>query len=169
MKKTFSRITAFLVVLCMSLGCTSAVFASTAEENVHSSDSGRKILYQDENILLYQSKDEPADVIYDTNSVTRESNYGNVWLDRTGSGSFRVYNTHTGKIGVTWKVESSSNSSYAQIYMTTAGNIPVLATKTVRPSDGDVHLVISNGASYYDVHYLGYTTVGMRIMCWTYK
>ena len=166
------------LILSINVLCSNAVVfaenwtANTScqtEAGIESEANERKILYQADGILLYQSKEDSKGDCTSTISATEEDNYGNVWLNKSSTGKFSVHNTHTGKIGVTWKVESSSDDSHAQIYMTTKSGLVVLLTKDVYPSDGDVHLEISNGASDYYVHYIATTSVGMRIMCWTYK
>lgn len=166
--KNLKRLLAVCLGLCL-LTCSSVSTLATAQENdVSSTDDGVKILYQDENVLLYQSKEDSSSV---SPLLVNENNYGNKWINSTSYGqSFNVYSTYTGSTGVTWKVESSSNSSYAQIYMTTPSGIPVLATRRVSPSDGDVHLRLTNASiGNYTVHFDGYTTVGMRVMCWLYQ
>lgn len=165
--KKIKRLLAVCLSLCL-LTCSSVSTLASAQENdVSSKNDGVKILYQDENVLLYQSKEDSSSI---SQVVARESNYGNKWINRTSYGqSFNVYCTLTGSRGVTWKVESSSNSSYAQIYMTNPLGLTVLQTKKVKPSDGDVHLQLKNAVTgNYTVHFDGYTTVGMRVMCWIY-
>lgn len=165
--KNFARMVLSLVLsLCLFFGFSTISFAASLEQ-AGTSSSDEIILYQDENVKLYQSK---APVEESNQAVAAmEDNYGNVWLTRDGMGSFLVRNTHTGRIGVTWKVESSNPSDFAQIYMTTSSGLVVLATQRVKPSDGDVRLQINNGVSLYNVHYIATTQNGMRIMCWTYK
>lgn len=97
---------------------------------------------------------------------------GYAWVDdNTLTGYFPVRNTHTGKVGVTWKVEASDPNDYAQIYMENPNGLTVLTTKSVYAKDGDVHLTLTNGvAGTYKVRYIAVkNTEGMRIMCWTYK
>ncbi len=145
-----------------------SVNPSASAEAVSSTDNNIKILYQDENVVLYQSKGDSSPV---APALVNESNYGNKWVDKTSFGqTFTVPCTYTGKTGVTWKVESSSNQSYAQIYMINPLGLIVLNTKKVYPSDGDVHLQLLNATvGNYTVHFDGYTTVGMRVMCWMYQ
>ena len=162
--KNVKRLFTVLLSLCLLAGFSMSALA----QDISRKDDDIKILYQDENAILYQSKEDNSPI---KPSSTNESNYNSKWIDRTSTGqSFDVYCTYTGTTGVTWKVESSSNNSYAQIYMTNPLGLPVLATKTVRPSDGDVHLQLANASvGNYKVHFDGYTTVGMRVLCWFYK
>ena len=121
------------------------------------------ILYQDENAILYQTK-------MNISSARTAVDYESKWVNSTVYGdSFTIYNHRSGNAGVTWGVESSSASSYAQIWMTNPLGLVVLNTRTVRPSDGEVVFRLTNSSNgRYTVHFNAYTTVGIRVMCWMY-
>lgn len=171
------QITSLLLALVLCLCSVTTAFAAdftTASEDVTIPEDA-KILFQDENVVLYQSKTETAEnrLENETYSTLRtDDNYGYAWVNPGDGGSyFTVNNTITGRMGVTWKVESDSSSDHAQIWMETSGGLTVLTTRDVYPGDGDVRLVIQNGIkTKYKVRYIPVrNTSGMRIMCWTYN
>ena len=103
MKKLISIVLA--VILCM--GITGNVFAAETadiqEEKVISVTGGNaKVLYQDSEKALVEVTVQP-----------RDNNYGNAWVNGSGSGSFTVNCTHSGTIGVTFKVESEDDGAFA--------------------------------------------------------
>lgn len=103
--------------------------------------------------------------------VFGESNYNSKWLEKGSyyNQSFQVYNTHTGSVGVTLKVESSSPNSWAQIYLTNPYGLTVIYTVTATPAKGDIRFTIPNGVvGNYTVHFDCYAAAGMRVLCWTY-
>lgn len=165
--KILKRITALFLTLCLCFGCVNTAFATTTDKDMSvSTDSDHVILYEDDEVILYQDKSEDTAI-----TPLSDDNYGNVWLNQANavrSGSFPVNCTYTGNRGMTFKVESSSNSSYAQVYMTKGGNV-VFGTVTVRPSNGDLHCTLKNASrGTYAVHYMALPVRGMRIMCWIY-
>lgn len=173
MKKIKSIITTFMAVCTLAISIIPSVAVFAAEKTTDDSQTelpnDAVILYEDEDVVLYQSKEETIDTT--VINARSENNYGNAWVNKGGSsGSFNVYNTHKGKLGVTWKVEASSKNDCAQIYMT-KGNLVILTTRAVKPTDGDVRFVIKNGlVGYYTVHYIPVANSnGMRVMCWTYS
>lgn len=127
------------------------------------------ILYEDEAICLYQSASQSA---MESGIVPYvDDNYGYAWVnnDYDGRNVFKVNCTLSGTVKGTFKVESSSEASVAQ--MTISGPMAQLAvTKRLHPSDGDVYFTL-NGCQKgtYEVSYIANTTVGMRLMCWLYK
>ena len=173
MKKIKNIIATFMTVCMLAISIIPSVAVLAAEKTTDDSQTelpnDAVILYEDEDVVMYQSKEESIDTM--AINARSENNYGNAWVNKGGSpGSFDVYNTHKGKLGVTWKVEASSRSDYAQIYMT-KGDLVILATRAVNPADGDVRFVIKNGlVGYYTVHYIPVVNSnGMRVMCWTYS
>lgn len=136
------RFISMLCVLCLTLGLTSTAFAKE-------SDSTSNTL----------------------NTIqARTNNYNSLWVNPGYyySKSFTVYNT--GNLGVTWKVESTNNNSYAQIRMTTPSGSTVLHTAKLYPSNGD-HRFRLNAAETgpYTINFMGEAkSTGMRVLCWFY-
>lgn len=161
--KKMKRISAIVLSFCLCFGLTNTALAKTPETKGLPADA--TILQQDESVTIYQSKTLSNQV------QARESNYNGVWVSKgTHGGSFKVYNTHTGKVGVTFKVESAARESYAQMYMINPYGMVVIYTVKATPDKGDIRFELANGVvGNYTVYYQGYTTdAGMRVMCWTY-
>ncbi len=151
-------------LLASTIACLSFpinTYASQKNSDLLPKDA--KILYEDDNAVLYQTKTGSG-------NVKSPVDYESKWINSSTTGdSFPIYNNRSGECGVTWAVESSSNESYAQIWMSNSLGLPILNTRTVRPSDGEVVFRLKNSSKgYYTVHFLAHTTVGMRIMCWMY-
>lgn len=163
--KKMKRFLAIALTICMSCGLANTVSAKTLQTEEIPKDAA--ILYQDADVTIYQSDSESAS----TQAQPRESNYNGVWVSKgTHTGSFQVYNTHTGSVGVTFKVESNAKESYAQMYMMNPYGLVVIYTVKATPEKGDITFRLTNGVvGNYTVYYQGYTTdAGMRVMCWTY-
>ena len=164
----------FIALLMVFTFCFTAFsnVSYAAETDSFQLPSDAVILYQDDNIIVYQTHKETINSPSNsTISPMSEDNYGYAWVDKGGlPGSFKVHNTYSGRVGVTWKVEASSRSDYARIYMTNPFGLIVLSSRDVHPSDGDVRFVLVNGmVGNYTVYYIpAQNTNGMRIMCWTY-
>lgn len=174
--KILKRISALYLALCLCFGCVNTSFASTTDKDMSvSTNSAHVILYEDDEVILYQDKSENTAItpLIENAGIAplSDDNYGNVWLNQANavrSGSFPVNCTYTGNKGITFKIESSSNSSYAQVYMTKGKNV-VFGAVTVRPSDGDLHCTLKNASrGTYAVHCMVLPVRGMRIMCWIY-
>jgi|GEM_PF-3631158 len=165
--KTNKRILIALFTAFMCIGSSNIVLAATPKET---SVPDEIVLYEDENILVTQGTSSSELVSPRNIMMSRAMAYGNVWCSRSTTGSFNVYNTVKGSTGVTWKVESSDKNAYAQMYMMAPNGLVVLATRTVRPSNGDVRFTLKNGSiGNYRVHYIASTnSSGMRVMCWMY-
>lgn len=170
------------VAMCMTM-MTMVAFAAEAPETANESSSEMDtliqslpedavILYQDENSIMYQSKEESSPSESGIMPLT-DDNYGYAWINKgSPTGYFNVYNTHqVGSLGVTWKVETSSASDYATLWMQNPSGITVLQARSVSAADGDVRFVILAGTKgNYRVNYIPtQVTTGMRIMCWTYS
>lgn len=168
--KITKRILSIAMALCLCIIGTipvSAVAETETEAATFDLPNDAVILYQDDDTVLYQSKSESDNAIVE--SIARTPvDYESVWLNKSEVGSFQIHNSRNGKVGITWKVESSSNDSHAQIYMTNSYGLVILTTYDVHPSDGDVYFKTTGNIGYYTVHYIAETTVGMRIMCWMY-
>lgn len=137
------KLTTILMAILFSLSMISTVFA----KEVNSKD---------------------ASVAVATNSTTYES----VWLDSSRSGSFTIYTPNSGTIGVTLKVESSSDDSFAYISVKkpdgTYFKNKVTINRNTNNGQGGVYKMYLASSGTYTIEYQGYTTVGMRIMCWMY-
>lgn len=165
--KITKRILSIALALYFCVIGTTSVSAVETETTIFDLPDDAVILYQDEDTVMYQSKSESDSFDMMSNART-PVDYESVWLNKSKSGSFRIHNSRNGKVGITWKVESSSNDSHAQIYMTNSYGLVVLATYDVHPYDGDVFFRTTGAKGYYTLHYIAETTVGMRIMCWMY-
>lgn len=181
--KMTKRFVALLMAVAMCLGMMSmSAFAAEVPETANESSSEMDaliqslpedavILYQDENAIIYQSKEESSSE--SGIMPLTDDNYGYAWVDKgSPTGSFYVYNTHQiGSLGITWKVETSSKTDYATLSMYNPSGLPVLKARDVYADDGDVKFVILAGTKgNYRVDYIPTkVTTGMRIMCWTYS
>lgn len=167
--KFTKRILSIALALCCCLISTISVSAAETATATFDLPDDAIILYQDDDAVMYQSKSE-SELNSNSSTATPRTpvDYASVWLDRSEWGSFTIYNSRSGKTGVTWKVESPSSKSHAQIYMTTPQGLLYLDTRDVYEADGDVYFRVNGVKGNYTVHYIATTTVGMRIMCWMY-
>lgn len=105
-------------------------------------------------------------------SSARGTDYGNAWISSSGAGSFTVTTSKSGTIYMTLKVESSSNSSFAEVSVQKPDNTWYDGIIHVDPSSesgAGVHLKMYCAKSgTYRIAYNAYTTAGMRLMCWIY-
>ncbi len=111
------------------------------------------------------------DKLVTVESSSRTTYYESTWLNNSSSGRFPIYCGNSGSVGVTFKVESSSTSSWAMIQLLDAnGNAKtqlVYVDPTTNGGDGYyTHINIPAGTYY--VTFNASTNVGMRIMCWMY-
>lgn len=154
--KKFRQFLALALTLCMCFGYASTASAETTKDE--------KETVSTESTASTRSADYPV-----------EDNYNNVWLNKgTYIGqSFRVHNTNSGRVGITFQVESSSNSSYADIYVTAPNGLTVLVPATyitpVTSKDKREFILTNAIPGYYTIHYNANAVQGMRINCWMYK
>lgn len=125
--------------------------------------------------LLFTTTSYAAETPSNNKLVTVESSrttyYESTWLNNSSSGKFPIYCGKSGNVGITFKVESSSNSSWAMIQLQDSnGNAKtqlVYVDPTTNGGDGYyTHINIPTGTYY--VSFSASTSVGMRIMCWMY-
>lgn len=137
------KMTAILMAILFSLSMISTVFAGEVASNKNGA-----------------------------NAITNETTYESVWLDSSSSGSFPIYTPNSGTIGVTLKVESSSDDSFAYISVKkpdgTYFKNRVTINRNTNNGEGGVYRMYLAPSGTYTIEYQGYTTVGMRIMCWMY-
>ena len=162
------RIFAFLVALTLCFSFSSNVFA--ADANAESIDymnynfpEDAKILYQGEDGVIYQSKEE--------NYASKSMQYNYVWINAGTSktGNFSMTNPHPlgGTTNGTFKIESDYSNASGQMVL--HNGIFLLADETLSVSDGDVHFSFSTvGSNLVVTYYTGNisSTYGMRMMCW---
>lgn len=158
-------ILSLLGVLTLGLAFTAPTQTFAKENSKFNLPEDAVILYQDEDAVMYQSKSESESK---EKLARAPMDYESMWVNKTQPGSFSIYNNRSGNMGVTWKVESSSNSSHARIWMEAPGHLPFLQTKDIYPSDGDVYFRTNGIRGTYTIHFDAFTNVGMRIMCWMY-
>lgn len=162
-------------ILCLSFSITA--FASevqnTDNNNKFNLPDDAVVIYEEDDIVLYQSKSE-SDIRKEVATLTARSgvDYESVWLNRASTGSYKIYCSHSRKVGVTIGIESSSNDSWAQITIKRPDGrylFPKNGGK-IRPSDGEVLMRMADGTiGTYTINYQASTQVGMRIMCWMYN
>lgn len=151
--KKFKRITSLVLALCLCFGCVAMNNPATV--------SAASIK---ENDIAPVSAYNPV-----------ENNYNNVWLNKSGTGSFRVYNTTKGKIGFTFQVESDYSGAWATMYVTNPSGGTVLTPVSFigpnTPKSSREYILKNAQVGYYTIHYTASTSnnKGMRINCWTYK
>lgn len=167
--KFIKQLMAMFMAICMSLSlvCTSAFATEVhAEPNPHNNSS---IVYQDDSIAIVQVTDaELANT--DTTIPYNANSYESTWLEHSASGSFPIYTSSSGTIGITLKVESSSDSSVASIIVQKPDGTNATRWITVNrnTNNGNGYFFYIYGASSgtYTIKYNASTSVGMRIMCW---
>lgn len=170
-KKFFAIIMA--LCLCLSTSITN-VFAAEPTEVNHLTDTPNyheyeTIVYQDEDIAIVRVTEENT---LKNSFNTYATTYGASWINSSSSGSFNVTTNNSGTIGITLKVESSSNDSWAYMSVQKPNGKYFKNDIYVDPTTGN-----GNGAIYkmyfaskgtYTIHYVAHTSVGMRLMCWLY-
>lgn len=171
--KTTRWFIATIMTLCICLCTSVGVFAASNPDNVENNSeygfelpSDAVIIYEDEGICMYQSLSKSNE---ESNIVPYvDDNYGYAWINNDKIDSFYINCTLSGTVNGTFKVESSSESSVAQ--MTISGPMSQLAvTRRLHPSSDEVFFTL-NGCQKgtYEVSYIANTTVGMRLLCWLY-
>lgn len=165
MKKLF----AIIMATCLCFGTFNFnAFASEIDNSNKQSvilQDGECIVYQDDDIIIVRSN-ENADM------TTRSSHYNSVWVDSNSSGSFPIATLESGTVGITLKVESSSNDSWAYISVQKPNGSyfrnDIFVTPTTGDGEGAIYKMYNASSGTYTIHYSAYTSVGMRIMCWLY-
>lgn len=177
MKKTRCFI-AMIMLFCMCVCMTTTAFAATGADNTELGVMNTKfgfevpddavILYEDEQVCFYQSESKTTQDELSVNPRV-DDNYGYAWVNSSSISYFHVNCTLTGTVQGTFKVESSSSQSSAQMTISgPAAQVP--SSITVAPWSGDVYFTLKGcTAGRYTVSYIATTTVGMRLMCWLYK
>lgn len=161
-------------ILCLSFSITAfANEAQNIENDKFNLPDDAIVLYEEDDIVLYQSQSESA-ARKEASTLAEESgvDYESVWLDRSSTSSFKIYCSHSGKVGVTIGIESSSDESWAQITIKRPDGRYLFPKSggQIRPSDGEVLMRMADGTiGTYTVNYQASTNVGMRIMCWMYN
>jgi hypothetical protein len=169
MNKSIKGILCFALILAMCLSFSS--FAYAAEPTPEFGD----IAYEDENIvvLLGNPNDPDAPISKTAASITRHTDYESVWLNGNAQGSFPIYCTHSGTVGITIAVESSSNSSWANVSIQKPNKsyyypTGIAINRNTNGGDGWYAKMRFASTGTYTIHYTAVTPVGMRIMCWMY-
>lgn len=167
--RKFRSLVALCLAMVMAFSFSATAFAATSEEV--STDGfvlaeNETIVYQDDEMTIVETPVDTLDV------SPRTTDYNSVWLDSSSTGSFRVYTSNTGTVGITLKVESSSDSSCAYISVQKPNGSyfknKVLLTPATNGGEAQYTIYFASSGSY-TIEYSAYTTVGMRIMCWMYK
>ena len=161
LKKFVSIVTSLAMIFAMS----TVAFAADDTFNI---PSDAEIVYQDDEITIVSAPLTDDDL----QTSLRNSNYGNAWVSSSTSGSFTVNNQHSGTVGLTLKVESSSNDSWAYISVLKPNGVAYLNNIYVDPTSGNgegrKYTLYSASTGTYTFSYSAYTSVGMRIMAWMY-
>ena len=169
-KKFFAMIMA--LCLCLSTSVTSVFAAEASEVNPSNATEiceGETIVYQDEDVTVVRVDDANSSMnLASTNAMT----YGSTWVSSSNSGSFTVSTNNSGTIGITLKAESSSNDSWAYLSVQKPNGSyfknNVYVDPTTGNGDGAVYKMYFASSGTYTIHYIAYTSVGMRLMCWLY-
>lgn len=162
-KKIFSALLA--ISLCLSM----STIAFAAENNATT-----QVIYEDSNIVVMLGNPDYATNDSANEMSTRASSYNYVWLDYAKGGYFEVYTSNSGTFGITLKVESSSDASFAHVSVISPNGEAVKGVGTVflTPSSyggqGFRGTIVSGSSGTYKINYNAFTDVGMRIMCWLY-
>ncbi|MBP3463450.1 MAG: hypothetical protein J6K45_03100 [Clostridia bacterium] len=161
LKKFVSIVTSLAMIFAMS----TVAFAADDTFNI---PPDAEIVYQDDEITIVSAPLTDDDL----QTSLRNSNYGNAWVSSSTSGSFTVNNQHSGTVGLTMKVESSSNDSWAYISVLKPNGVAYLNNIYVDPTSGNgegrKYTLYSASTGTYTFSYSAYTSVGMRIMAWMY-
>lgn len=161
MKKFIALLSALFLCICLS----TPAFATEVNTSVAVLNDSEKIVYQDEYITITQGNS--SDV-----ASTRAMAYESTWLNSSTAGSFPIYTANSGTIGVTFKVESSSDDSWASISLQKPDGSYYdgifYVDRNSNNGDGIYFHIYFAKSGTYTVHYSAYTSVGMRIMCWMY-
>lgn len=168
MKKIRSFV-ALCLVMAMAFSFSATAFAAAPDEAVTDTvvvGENETIVYQDDEMTIVET---PVDANAFGVSPLATS-YNSKWLDTSANGSFSVYTSNTGTIGITLKVESSSSDSWAYISVKKPNGSyfknKVFLQAIVDPEAQYKIYFASSGS--YTIEYTGWTEVGMRIMCWMY-
>lgn len=169
MKKIRSFV-ALCLVMAMAFSFSATAFAAAPDEAVTETvvvGENETIVYQDDDMTIVETP-------VDANALgvsPLATSYNSKWLDTSGSGSFSVYTSNTGTIGITLKVESSSNSSCALISVKKPNGSYYKNDIYLEPGtnggEGQYKIYFASSGSY-TIEYVAWTEVGMRIMCWMY-
>ena len=147
----------FLLSIAFILSMSVPAFAAETQSKDLPDDA--VILYQDENVRIYQSSEASSRVA---------DNYGYAWVNGLSRGSFSVNCTLSGRIYGTFKVESSDPSNYAQLVISGPMNSLPIALD-VYAYQGDVYFDFYGSSGQYTINYTAYQNNGMRMMCWLYS
>lgn len=168
----FKRIASICIVAClcfMSFNIsTLAAESSTCHDNA-ALLKGESIVYQNEDFTIVRSA---VDNTENESINARSTDYGYAWINSSASGSFTVTTSKSGTIGITLKVESSSNDSWAYMSIQKPdgsyfkNNIAI--DPTTGGGEGGIYKIYFASSGTYTIHYIAHTTVGMRLMCWLY-
>ena len=171
MKKVRS-IVALCLVMAMAFSFSATAFAAAPDEAVTDTvvvGENETIVYQDDEMTIVET---PIDTDASALGVSPLStDYNSVWLDSSSNGSFKVYTSNTGTIGITLKVESPAAGSSAIISVKKPNGSyfknNVFLTPDEDGGEKQYKIYFAQSGSY-TYEYSAYTTVGMRIMCWMY-
>ncbi|MFR8104043.1 MAG: hypothetical protein ACLU8F_03010 [Clostridia bacterium] len=162
------KVFAVLFAVCFSIASISPICAkeaSSISDGISINGKDATILYEDKNVAVVEVE------IPDSNEIMpRGSGYSSVWLESSKGGSFTVSTPYSGTLGFTFKVESSSNSSWATFTPCYPSGGYVFETQTVSANKPDLYKTVPNCPSgTYTIKYNAHADAGMRLMCWIYK
>lgn len=162
---------ALCLAMVMAFSFSAVAFAATPDGHVTEpvvADDAAVVVYQDDEMTVVRT---PAGADDDGISPL-STDYNSKWIDSSGTGSFSVYTSNTGTVGITLKVESSSNSSCAYLSIKKPDGSYYKNSVYLEPGlDGGEakYTIFFAKSGSYTIEYTAYTKVGMRIMCWMYK
>ncbi len=163
------KIFTLLLAICLTFSTVSATaFAAETNSNSIVLPDNETIVYQDDDVTVVKVDES----VQTEQASAKATTYESVWLDSSDSGSFSVNTPNSGTIGITLKVESQSNDSWAYISVQKPNGDyfknNVYIDPTTNNGEGGVYKMYFASSGDYTIHYIGYTSVGMRIMCWLY-
>ena len=168
-KVFFSLIVAIVFAFNMSVYAF-ATEATFNGNNAIKTEEAETIIYQDEDLTIVKSK--ASENNNDGIAIANTVDYASTWLNSSDAGSFNITTSNSGTVGVTLKVESSSNNSFAYISVIKPNGDAFKNNIYVDPTsgngEGEVLKMYFASSGTYKINYIAYTTVGMRIMCWMY-
>lgn len=171
MKKIRSFV-ALCLVMAMAFSFSATAFAAAPDEAVTETvvvGENETIVYQDDEMTIVET---PVGTDVNAFGVSPlATSYNSRWLDTSANGSFTVYTSNTGTIGITLKVESPSDSSTALISIKKPNGSyyknNIFLTPGENGGEGQYKIYFAQSGSY-TYEYSAWTNAGMRIMCWMY-
>lgn len=124
-----------------------------------------------------QSMENSEVILNEVATADGEVYYGNKWLN-AGNYPSQTYFTVSCPLKetfyATFELEASDNNSNATLYVEYPDGNTRLVPIALNSTDKTVYKLSlyygkNKSGTTYKIHYTGYTSTGMRLMCWMYK